>query len=116
MFRRPHMMYFPPQVGTDAIMRGFLTQNSQSMDSFISAEVTSHLFAEHPPKGFGEDLASLNMQRAREHGIPGRANDWLPLLIPVLSLLRLQLLPGMVRTSQSIHLGGLEQRTAIESY
>ncbi|ELT89922.1 hypothetical protein CAPTEDRAFT_146425 [Capitella teleta] len=71
MFRRPHMMYFPPQVGTDAIMRGFLTQNSQSMDSFISAEVTSHLFAEHPPKGFGEDLASLNMQRAREHGIPG---------------------------------------------
>jgi peroxidase len=64
-------MYSPPHIGTDPIIRGFVSQNSQSMDSFISAQVTSHLFAEHPPQGLGEDLASLNMQRAREHGIPG---------------------------------------------
>ena len=64
-------MYFPPHAGTDAILRGLVSQNSQSMDSFITREVTQHLFADHPPRGLGEDLASLNMQRAREHGIPG---------------------------------------------
>ena len=35
-------------------------------------QVTKHLFAEEPPHGLGTDLISLNIQRAREHGLPGK--------------------------------------------
>jgi peroxidase len=33
-------------------------------------QVTNHLFHQ-PSHGYGMDLASLNLQRAREHGVPG---------------------------------------------
>lgn len=33
-------------------------------------QVTEHLF-EEPEDGFGRDLIAINLQRAREHGIPG---------------------------------------------
>ena len=53
------------------MVRGMCGMNAQTRDSFITKQVTKHLFSEHPPLEPGEDLASLNMQRAREHGIPG---------------------------------------------
>lgn len=37
---------------------------------FDTPQVTNHLFQE-PANDYGKDLASINIQRAREHGIPG---------------------------------------------
>ena len=71
MFRDPTVIYEPPNRGFDSMVRGMCGMNAQTRDSFITKQVTKHLFSEHPPLEPGEDLASLNMQRAREHGIPG---------------------------------------------
>lgn len=40
------------------------------MDPEVTTEVTNHLF-EKPGERFGLDLAALNIQRAREMGVPG---------------------------------------------
>jgi len=56
----------------DALIRGLLDQPVQQYDRFITKQVTAHLFAESPPHGLGTDLISLNIQRGRDHGIPGR--------------------------------------------
>jgi len=53
---------------------GMINQVAQAYDNSITQEVTDHLFQE-PGKGFGLDLASLNLQRAREHGVPAY-NKW----------------------------------------
>jgi len=55
------------------MMLGLVGSSVSGHDRFITEQVTRHLFAERPPHGLGEDLASLNIQRGREHGIPGEA-------------------------------------------
>ncbi len=47
----------------------FPFQVAQALDDSMSPEVQNHLFQE-PGKKFGLDLAALNVQRGREHGIP----------------------------------------------
>ena len=47
----------------------FFVQVAQALDDSVTQEVTNHLFQE-PGKKFGLDLAALNMQRGREHGVP----------------------------------------------
>ena len=70
-FRDPRIMYNRPELGVDAIIAGVVGLEAQTRDAFISKEVTEHLFAENPPHGLGEDLMSLNLQRGRDHGLPG---------------------------------------------
>lgn len=72
MLNRPRHVYVTLDGGMDSLMRGMLGQPIQQYDRFVTAEVTVHLFADNPPHGLGTDLVSLNVQRGRDHGIPGQ--------------------------------------------
>ncbi len=58
--------------GIDPILRGLAKQVAQRLDPFIIDDVRNFLFG--PPGAGGFDLASLNIQRGRDHGLP-RYND-----------------------------------------
>lgn len=67
--------FFNPQAyfdsgGTDPIMRGWITQPARRVDEFLNSILTSRLFEEDGQPGSGMDLATLNIQRGRDHGIP----------------------------------------------
>ncbi|XP_046649370.1 uncharacterized protein LOC124340779 isoform X2 [Daphnia pulicaria] len=67
VFMNPDVIY---QVGMiDDLMRGMLGTSMETMDQFITHEVTNHLFEEKAKPFSGLDLAALNIQRARDHGI-----------------------------------------------
>jgi len=57
--------------GIDSLLRGLSGQSIQQFDRFVTDQVTVHLFADDPPRGVGTDLIALNIQRGRDHGIPG---------------------------------------------
>ena len=61
---------FRLSMGTDPILRGLITENVLRADSFINFVLNSKLF-ERADKGLpGMDLAALNIQRGRDHGLP----------------------------------------------
>ena len=65
--------FFNPDVvkdeGVEPILRGLVVGKSEKIDNFVIDEVRNFLFGEPAPTG-GFDLASLNIQRGREHGLP----------------------------------------------
>ncbi|MGJ8662752.1 MAG: peroxidase family protein [Marinicella sp.] len=54
--------------GIEPILRGLATQVCQQVDNFIIDDVRNFLFG--APGAGGFDLASLNIQRGRDHGLP----------------------------------------------
>ena len=60
--------------GMEQLIAGLITQPAQDMDRFVTEEATNFLF---PEKGedFGSDLVARNIQRGRDHGLPGY-NSW----------------------------------------
>lgn len=65
--------FFAPQRlieegGIAPIMRGLASQVSQAVDNHIIDDVRNFLFG--PPGAGGFDLAALNIQRGRDHGLP----------------------------------------------
>jgi len=70
-FFNPHLLYEEPETGIDMLLLGLIGDSAHASDQFLTKQVTCHLFAENPPDGLGEDLAALNIQRGRDHGIPG---------------------------------------------
>ena len=66
--------FFAPQLfveggGTDPILRGLLTEPVGLADEFLNRFITNNLFATNATSP-GLDLASLNIQRGRDHGLP----------------------------------------------
>ena len=66
--------FFNPQtyfesLGTDPIARGLMVELSSPADEFLSSVLTTRLFPRRL-QGLGGDLASLNIQRGRDHGLP----------------------------------------------
>jgi hypothetical protein len=55
--------------GIEPLLRGFSRQVAQRVDSYIVDELRNFLFGQPGAGGF--DLASLNIQRGRDHGLPG---------------------------------------------
>ncbi|RZF46188.1 hypothetical protein LSTR_LSTR011542 [Laodelphax striatellus] len=53
----------------DALIRGLATQSSQSMDLQFSEAITNFLYREN--QSYGLDRLSLDIQRGRDHGLPG---------------------------------------------
>lgn len=53
----------------DEIMRGLTTTSIETFDQFLTKEVTNHLFEEKHRPFSGMDLAALNIQRGRDHGL-----------------------------------------------
>lgn len=55
-------------LGIDPILKGLATNVSQEIDTQLVDDVRNFLFG--PPGSGGFDLASLNIQRGRDHGLP----------------------------------------------
>ncbi|MHC5062426.1 MAG: peroxidase family protein [Planctomycetota bacterium] len=68
--------FFSPQEivdhGIESILRGLASQRPQEIDCQVIGDVRNFLFGQPGAGGF--DLAALNMQRGRDHGLP-RYND-----------------------------------------
>ncbi|MGK7958243.1 MAG: peroxidase family protein [Crocosphaera sp.] len=54
--------------GIDTLLMGLASQLAQELDTFLVDDVRNFLFG--PPGAGGFDLASLNLQRGRDHGLP----------------------------------------------
>ena len=67
-FFNPGLIYTPGEL--DKFLVGLATQPRQKYDNIITEEVTNHLF-QAKNMSFGMDLVALNIQRGRDHGLPG---------------------------------------------
>lgn len=69
--------FFNPQEiidnGIDSLLLGLASGKAQAIDTLIVDDVRNFLFG--PPGAGGFDLASLNIQRGRDHGLPS-LNDF----------------------------------------
>ncbi|KAK8761846.1 hypothetical protein V5799_026887 [Amblyomma americanum] len=72
-FFAPHLML--REGGIDPLMRGLLIAPAKlrKADQLLNSELTDHLF--EPALVVAQDLASFNIQRGRDHGMPGY-NSW----------------------------------------
>jgi len=68
-FNSPHIFQENPAV-VDMFARSFTKQQIQKFDSFVTDDLSNHLF-QTPQQNFGMDLMSLNLHRARDHAIAG---------------------------------------------
>ncbi|CAL4080234.1 unnamed protein product [Meganyctiphanes norvegica] len=65
-FNSPHLIQQPGRM--DDILRSLVRQPAQQFDSFVTQDLSNHLF-QTPRQKFGMDLMSINIHRGRDHGI-----------------------------------------------
>lgn len=67
----PFKLYQSGQL--DGVLKGAINSSIEMSDGYFSNELKSHLFerADALPQTCGLDLVSLNIQRGRDHGLPG---------------------------------------------
>ncbi|XP_047106680.1 uncharacterized protein LOC124775853 [Schistocerca piceifrons] len=68
-FFNPDVLYQAGMI--DDLIRGLAATPMETLDQFITNEVTNHLFEDRRMPYSGMDLAAINIQRGRDHGIPG---------------------------------------------
>jgi len=68
VFHNPALLF---QGQLDSLVRGIVMAPMMPMDRLMSPEVVNHLFEEPNVRRSGMDLAALNIQRGRDHGLPG---------------------------------------------
>lgn len=56
-------------LGVEPVLLGLVGNMSEKVDLVLSKEITEHLFERDDVHG--ENLAALNLQRSRDHGLPG---------------------------------------------
>ena len=59
-----------PEHGVAAFLQGLASQTQQQVDTRIVDNLRNFLFPSNGGPAFGLDLASLNLQRGRDHGLP----------------------------------------------
>ena len=57
-------------MGAESLLKGLTVQEANGLDKEITEEVTNHLFRDEGAD-FGSDLMARNLQRGRDHGLPG---------------------------------------------
>ncbi|KAI8435562.1 hypothetical protein MSG28_003849 [Choristoneura fumiferana] len=106
----------------DRLLLGMVNQPIQKRDEFITEELTNHLF-QTPSFDFGMDLAAINIQRGRDHGIAPytawREPCGLSEINEFEDLFRV-MSPRSVRRMQSLHVddidlftGGMSERPVV---
>ncbi|OWA53005.1 putative Peroxidasin-like protein [Hypsibius exemplaris] len=55
----------------DELVRGMARQAGKIVGPSVTAELSQQLFPDQKNPQFGQDLVSINIQRGRDHGIPG---------------------------------------------
>ena len=123
-FFNPELIYVPGHL--DRFLVGLATQPRQKYDNIFTEEVTNHLF-QGKNKSFGMDLVALNIQRGRDHGLPGynafrelcglqrvKNFDLLTDLIPVKLVERLRLIYTHV-DDIDLFVGGISEISEVES-
>lgn len=121
MFFNPSMLAASNGVGR--LARGWMEINSMDLDEFLTSVLTSKLFQTSVSPGL--DLASLNIQRQRDHGIPtyGAWKDFCASKFPELAFPEiangrtkalLKMLHGSVDNSE-LWLAGISEKNYPES-
>lgn len=68
IFNNPASLY--REGNYDGCIHSMINEPSQSVDNHFTEELTNHLFQD-TNSSFGMDLVSINIQRGRDHGLPG---------------------------------------------
>lgn len=68
IFNNPASLY--REGNYDGCIHSMINEPSQSLDNHFTEELTNHLFQD-TNSSFGMDLVTINIQRGRDHGIPG---------------------------------------------